>query len=323
MVMRSQYDTVVIGGGPAGLAASVYGASEGLRTLIVEKNALGGQAGTSFCIENYLGFPKGIAGDEMTALAVEQARRFGAEIVEHTVTDIDCDRKIVTLDNGETVLTNSIILATGVSWRQFAADGCEELLGKGVYYGSARHALATMKDADVHIVGAGNSAGQAAVAYAPHARTVTLVVRGKSLAASMSQYLIDKLRALPNVIVLLQAEITSVNGNGRISEIAIRHRAGPVATYQCKGLFIMIGADAKTEWMPEHITRDKHGYVLTGEDVVRSATWTTEERPPYALETSVPGIFACGDVRSSPVKRVSAAIGEGSMAIAFAQRYLA
>ncbi len=323
MVMRSQYDTVIIGGGPAGLTAAVYGASEGLRTLVVEKNALGGQAGTSFCIENYLGFPKGISGDDLTALAVEQARRFGAEIVIQAVTGIDCERKIVSLDSGERVLTNTILLATGVAWRQFDAAGCEEFLGKGVYYGSARGAIDTMKDADVHIVGAGNSAGQAAVAYAQHARTVTLVVRGKSLASSMSLYLIDKLRSLPNVIVLLQAEIMEVKGDRRINEIAIRHRAGPVATYNCKGLFIMIGADAKTAWLPEAIVRDNHGYVLTGEDVLRSGAWKLTERGPYALETSEPGIFACGDVRSSPVKRASAAIGEGSMAIAFAQRYLA
>lgn len=320
--MRSQYDTVVIGGGPAGLAAAVYGASEGLRTLIVEKGDLGGQAGTSFCIENYLGFPKGISGDDMTALAVEQAQRFGAEFVQAAVTEIDCWRGLITLDNGEQILTNTTLLATGVSWREFSAKGCEDFIGKGVYYGSARAAINTMEGADVHIVGAGNSAGQAAVAYSQHARSVTLVVRGKSLGASMSTYLVDKLKACRNVIIFLQTEVLEVEGDTRIQEITLRYRNGMVMKHACGALFIMIGADAKTEWMPTGIARDAHGFVLTGDDVMRSGVWPDKERSPYALETSVPGIFACGDVRSSPVKRVSAAIGDGSMAIAFAQRYL-
>lgn len=321
--MRSQYDAVIIGGGPGGLAAAVYGASEGLRTLVVERNALGGQAGTSFCIENYLGFPNGISGEEMTKLAVEQAKRFGAEFASQAVIGIDCERGTVALDDGENVLTNTLVIATGVAWREFGVKGCDDFLGKGVYYGSSRSAINAIKGTDVHIVGAGNSAGQAAVAYAQHARTVTLVVRGKTVASSMSTYLVDKLRGCHNVILLMQAEVLSVDGGDRVEEITVRYRNGAVMKHDCGGLFIMIGADAKTEWMPTGIARDTHGYILTGDDVTRSGLWPDKERSPFALETSVPGIFACGDVRSSPVKRVSAAIGDGSMAIAFAQRFLA
>jgi len=318
-----EYDVAIVGGGPAGLAAAVYGASEGLRTIVVEREAPGGQAGTSARIENYLGFPNGISGDELASRALQQARRLGAEIlVTRAVDRIAPAAHEVVLDGGEVVRARSLILATGVTWRRLAVDGLERLIGKGVSYGAARGDLAATHGLDVVLVGAGNSAGQAALNCANHARTVTLAVRGTSLEKTMSHYLVEKLRAKTNVTLRLGAEVHAVHGETNLTAVEIRDRAtGAVSRHDCGGLFIFIGADAETGWLPGEIARDERGYVLTGEDVKKAGRWTLG-RDPHLLETSVPGVFACGDVRLSPVKRVAAAVGEGSMAIALVLRFL-
>jgi len=319
----AEYDTVVVGAGPAGLAAAVYGASEGLCTLVIEREAPGGQAGTSSRIENYLGFPGGISGDDLASRAFRQARRLGAEIlVTRTVNRIDTTTREIVLDGGDAVRARTVILATGVSWRHLAIEGFDKFIGKGVYYGASRSEAGATNGVDVHLVGAGNSAGQAAINFSNHARTVTLVVRGQSLEGTMSYYLIEQLRGKDNIEVLLEAEIHAVHGDGHLSAIDIRDgKSGAVRRHESGGLFIFIGADAETEWLPEEIARDPRGYVLTGNEVVKAGRWS-HRRTPYLLESSIPGIFACGDVRLSPVKRVAAAVGEGSMAIAFVHQYL-
>jgi len=321
--LQADYDTVIVGGGPAGLAAAVYGASEGLRVLVIESEAPGGQAGTSSRIENYLGFPTGVSGDELAQRALLQARRLGAEIVvTRSVVGIDPVARAVLLDGGESLPTKTIVIAAGVSWRRLSSEGFDRLLGKGVYYGASRTDAGLAQGRDVHLIGAGNSAGQAAKFFANHARTVTLVVRGDSLEKSMSHYLIEQLRGKSNIAVALQSEVNAVHGDTSVTAIDILDRtSGTVRRTDSGGVFVFIGADAETAWLPEAIARDTHGYVLTGEAVVRANRWSGD-RDPYLLETSVHGIFACGDVRSSPVKRVAAAVGEGSMAIAFIHQYL-
>jgi thioredoxin reductase (NADPH) len=320
---REEWDVVVIGGGPAGLAAAVYGASEGLCTVVVEREAPGGQAGTSSRIENYLGFPNGVSGDELASRALHQARRLGAEIlVTRDVCGIDPATRTVTLDGGETIRAKTVILATGVVWRRLETEGFDQLIGKGVYYGAARSEAGATNGQELHLIGAGNSAGQAALNFANHARNVTLVVRGKSLEASMSQYLIDQLRTKSNISVRLGAQITRAFGETNLTGIEITDADGTATRCDCQGVFVFIGADADTGWLPDAVARDAKGYVLTGDEVVRAGRWA-DGRDPYLLETSLPGVFACGDVRLSPVKRVAAAVGEGSMAIAFVHRYLA
>lgn len=319
-----EYDTVVIGGGPAGLAAAVYGASEGLRTLVIEREAPGGQAGTSSRIENYLGFPSGVSGDELASRALQQAKRLGAEIlVTRSVLRIDAATHEVFLDGDEVVRGRTLILATGVTWRRFAIEGLDRFIGKGVYYGASRSEVSSTQGLDIHLIGGGNSAGQAAIYFANYARKVTLVVRGASLEDSMSHYLIAQIRGKSNIAVELHSEVHAAHGDACLTAIDIRDRTGnTVSRQECGGLFIFIGADAETGWLPADIARDKRGYVLTGDDVVKVKRWSCS-RDPYLLETSVPGVFACGDVRLSPVKRVASAVGEGSMAIAFIHRYLA
>jgi thioredoxin reductase (NADPH) len=321
---RDQYDVAIVGGGPAGLAAAVYGASEGLRTIVIEREAPGGQAGTSARIENYLGFPSGVSGDELGSRALQQAKRLGAEIlVTRSVAGLDPAAREVRLDGDEVVRARTLILATGVSWRRLAIEGFDRLAGKGVYYGAARSEAAGTHGQDVYLVGAGNSAGQAALFFANHARKVTLVVRGGSLEKSMSHYLIEQLRAKSNIAVALRSEVQAVHGDQHLTAIDIRDAASKeVRRQECGGLFIFIGADAETEWLPDDIARDSRGFVLTGDDLKKSGHWS-HGRDPYLLETSVPGVFACGDVRLSPVKRVAAAVGEGSMAIAFVHQFLA
>jgi thioredoxin reductase (NADPH) len=318
------YDTVVIGGGPAGLAAAVYGASEGLRTLVIEREAPGGQAGTSSRIENYLGFPSGVSGDELATRALQQARRLGAEIlVTRSVGRLDAATREVFLDGGEVVRARTLILATGVAWRRLAIEGLDKFIGKGVYYGASRSEVGATQGLDIHLVGAGNSAAQAALYFAGYARKVTLLVRGPSLEGGMSQYLVEQIRSKSNIAVELQSEVHTVQGDAHLTAIDIRNGINrTVSRHDCGGLFIFIGADAETAWLPPDIARDRHGYVLTGEDVTKSKCWSSD-RDPYLLETSVPGIFACGDVRLNLVKRVASAVGEGSMAIAFVHRYLA
>jgi thioredoxin reductase (NADPH) len=318
------YDTIIIGGGPAGLAAAVYGASEGLSALVVEREAPGGQAGTSSRIENYLGFPHGVSGDELASRALQQARRLGAEIlVTRNIERIDLDTRCIHMDGGDVVQARSLILATGVSWRRLQIEGFDRLIGKGIYYGAARSEAGSTQGLDVHLIGAGNSAGQAALFFANHARSVTLLVRGDSLEKSMSHYLIEQLRNKSNVGEALHSEVLGVHGTDHLTAIDLAdRRSGEVRRVDCGGLFVFIGADAQTEWLPEEIARDQRGYVLTGIDVVKAGRWAESQRDPFLLETSVPGVFACGDVRLSPVKRVASAVGEGSMAIAFTHQYL-
>jgi thioredoxin reductase (NADPH) len=320
----SEYDTVIIGGGPAGLAAAVYGASEGLATLVVEREAPGGQAGTSSRIENYLGFPNGVSGDELASRALSQARRLGAEIlVTRNIVRLDPAARTVHLDGGEVLRARTIIIATGVAWRRLAIAGIDRFIGKGVSYGAARSEASNTQNLDVHLIGAGNSAGQAALFFANHARTVTLVVRGDSLEKTMSRYLIEQVRAKTNIAVELESEVEALHGEAHLAAIDIRDRArGTVRRCDCGGLFVFIGADAETAWLPPDIARDARGYVLTGPDVAKAGRWPLD-RDPYLLETSVPGMFACGDVRSGPIKRVASAVGEGSMAIAFVHQILA
>jgi thioredoxin reductase (NADPH) len=321
--MRAEYDTLIVGAGPAGLAAAVYGASEGLRTIVVERQAPGGQAGTASRIENYLGFPSGVSGDELASRALQQARRLGAEIlVTRAITRIDAPTHHVHLDGGDVIGARTIILACGVSWRRLPIEGFERLAGKGVSYGAVRTEAADTHGLDVHIVGAGNSAGQAAIFFSAHARSVTIICRGESLEKSMSRYLVDQLAARPNIRVLLRTEVAAAGGEGSLEAIEVRNAAtGETTRLASGGLFICIGADAETAWLPAEIALDRHGYVLTGPDVQSAGRWQLD-RDPYLLETSVPGVFACGDVRSAPVKRVAAAVGEGSMAIAFVHQYL-
>ena len=319
----AEYDTIIVGGGPAGLAAAVYGASEGLRTLVVEREAPGGQAGTSARIENYLGFPGGISGDELASRAVRQAKRLGAEIlVTRNLVSLDPEAHMITLDGGEALQTRTVIIATGVTWRRLEIDGFDRLIGKGIYYGASRSEAGSTQGQDVHLIGAGNSAGQAAMFFANHARSVTLVVRGDSLGKSMSQYLIEQIRGKSNVHVHLQSEVRTVHGDDHLTAIEILDRTtGAVRREELGGLFVFIGADAETDWLPEEVERDKRGYIKTGADVLKTGQWK-EDREPYLLETNVPGIFACGDVRLGSIKRCASAVGEGSMAIAFVHQFL-
>jgi thioredoxin reductase (NADPH) len=319
----AEYDTVIVGAGPAGLAAAVYGASEGLRTIVVEREAPGGQAGTSSRIENYLGFPSGVSGDELASRALNQARRLGAEIlVTRSITRIDADTRELHLDGGDILRARTIILACGVTWRHLSIEGFDRLVGRGISYGAARSEAPNAHGLDVHVVGAGNSAGQAALFFSTHARSVTILCRGDRLEKSMSRYLIDQLGAKPNIEVKLGTEVAGVHGDNSLEAIDLRDSAtGETSRSDSGGLFIFIGADAETDWLPPEIALDKRGFVLTGSDMHGTGRWALE-RDPYLLETSVPGVFACGDVRFSPVKRVAAAVGEGSLAIAFVHQYL-
>ena len=319
----AEYDVVVVGGGPAGLAAAVYGASEGLSVLVVEREAPGGQAGTSSRIENYLGFPNGVSGDELATRALDQAKRLGAEIlVTQAIAEIDTASRRVRLDTGDALKARTIILACGVAWRRLPIEGLDRLVGKGVFYGAAKSDAGAMHGLDVHVIGAGNSAGQAALEFSKFAHSVQIVVRGDTLEKSMSKYLIDQLATKPNIEVVCGCEVVAAHGDLSLEEIEILRSAdGTITRSRSGGVYIFIGADAETAWLPPEIAVDPKGYVLTGSDVTAAGRWPLE-RDPYLLETSVPGIFACGDVRFSPVKRVAAAVGEGSMAIAFVHHYL-
>ncbi len=319
----AEYDTVIVGAGPAGLAAAVYGASEGLRTIVVEREAPGGQAGTSSRIENYLGFPSGVSGDELASRALQQARRLGAEIlVTRSITRIDAATRQGHLDGGDVLHPRTIFLACGVAWRHLQIDGFDDLVGKGISYGAARSEASNVHGLDVHIVGAGNSAGQAALFFSTHAQSVTILCRGDRLEKSMSRYLIDQLGTRSNIRVLFATEVAAVHGDASLDAIDVKDVAtGETTRLQSGGLFIFIGADAETAWLPPEIALDPNGYVITGSELRAAGRWELD-RDPYLLETAVPGIFACGDVRLSPVKRVAAAVGEGSMAIAFVHQYL-
>ena len=323
-----EYDVVIIGGGPSGLSAAVYGASEGLRTLMIEGTAPGGQAGSSSRIENYLGFPIGVSGDELGARALTQATRFGAEIVvTRRVCAIQAGAPwhVLTLEDGVTVRARAIVLSIGVAYRALHLPGLEQFVGAGVYYGAARTEALSTRGRSIYLIGGGNSAGQAAMFFSNYAAQVTLLVRGPSLAESMSSYLIDQLASRSNIAVKTNQEMTGVHGRAHLEEIDIYDRVGKTtARVGADGVFIFIGADANSEWLPGDLARDDHGFILTGRDIAPAgAPDTRVGRDPYLLETSVPGIFAAGDVRHGSMKRVASAVGEGSMSIAFIHQYLA
>ena len=319
----SEYDVVIVGGGPAGLAAAVYGASEGLRTVLVEREAPGGQAGQSSRIENYLGFPIGVSGDELAHRALAQARRFGAEIiVTRYVQTVGVEPQRVTLDGGEVLHARTIVLALGVKYRRLAVDSSGRLTGRGVYYGASRSEASSTYGQDIYLIGAGNSAGQAAVFFSSYARSVTLLVRGDSLAKSMSYYLIEKLKTKANVALELRSEVRAVHGQDHLEAIdVINHETGVTTRRETTALFVFIGADTDTAWLPAAIARDPRGYIVTGADAVRTGSWK-EKRDPYLVETTSPGVFAVGDIRAGSVKRVASGVGEGSIAIAFVHQYL-
>lgn len=318
---RAMYDVAIIGGGPAGLASAVYGASEGLSTILLEQEAPGGQAGTSSRIENYLGFPFGISGDELATRALHQAQRLGAEIiVTRSIDSIEAASRSLVLDGGDMVQARTIILATGVAWRKLAIPSLDRLQGRGVYYGAAPGEAKFVQGKDIYVVGGGNSAGQAAINFSAFARSVTLLVRGDSLAKSMSYYLIEQLDTISNVHVETRAEVVDAHGEEHLESITVRSETSGETRRDAYALFIMIGADAQTSWLPPTIARDNRGYLLTGPAVPKDE-WPIE-RDPYLLETSVPGVFAVGDVRASSIKRVAAAVGEGSMVVAFVHQFL-
>ena len=320
---RAHYDVVIVGGGPAGLTAAVNGASEGLQTALIESFAPGGQAGTSTRIENYTGFPFGVSGDELASGALQQAKRLGAEIVvTRRVEGINPADMTVRLDGGNVLRTKSIVLAMGVQWRRLKVDSVDRFVGSGVYYGAARSDAGLAQGNDVYLIGAGNSAGQAAIFFSNHARSVTLLVRGESLAASMSRYLIEQIATKANVRVETRSEVVAVHGNEQLEAIEIIDRdSGTTSRRDARVLFVLIGAQAVTDWLPSEISRDDHGFVLTGTDAMKAGQWNAD-REPFALETSASGIFAVGDIRSGSVKRVAASVGEGGMVVAHVHRYL-
>jgi thioredoxin reductase (NADPH) len=318
----SDYDVLIVGGGPTGLAAALYGASEGLRVVLIERNAVGGQAGFSSRIENYLGFPNGISGDELSSRALRQANRFGAEIVMtrsvEKLEPVDGGYE-VQLDGDIRVRTRTVVLATGVEWRRLDAEGIDRQQGKGVLYGASRTEAQTVIGKQVFIVGGGNSAGQAAMYFSGYAASVTLLVRGASLERSMSQYLIAQLAQRRNIFVETHTNVVSVDGDAYLDSIVTVGSDGQARTRTADALFLMIGAKAKNNWLPIELERDKHGFICTGRDV---ANWS-QQRAPFLLETSMAGVFCAGDARHNSIQRVSSGVGEGSMAIAFIHQYLA
>jgi thioredoxin reductase (NADPH) len=324
------YDLIVIGGGPAGLGAALYGASEGLRTVLVERTATGGQAGQSSRIENYLGFPDGVSGAQLTGRARRQAAKFGAEVLtarEVVGLEVSGSARTVRFADGTSIGGHTVILATGVNYRQLTAPGIAELTGAGVYYGSALTEATGCADCDVYIVGGANSAGQAAVYLSKHARSVTILVRGPSLEKSMSYYLIEQLRQIPTVSVRTCTEVAAATGDGHLEQLTLRDsNTGATEDVGAQYLFVFIGAAPLTGWLDGVISRDARGFIPTGPDLTaggqRPDSWPLD-RPPYHLETSVPGVFVAGDVRSESAKRVASAVGEGAMAVLLVHRYLA
>ena len=323
------YDLVIVGAGPAGLAAAMYGASEGLSTLLIESEAPGGQAGTSSRIENYLGFPIGLSGGDLSRRAVAQASRFGAEILtplEATGIRAQDSYRFVTLTNGSEISCHALLIATGASYRKLDVPGVERLTGAGVYYGAAITEALGCRDKNVFIVGAGNSAGQAAMYLSKYASSVTILVRGESLATSMSQYLIAQIEGQEKITVWSRSSVVEARGSTSLEALTIADSAtGNVRTIPAYALFIFIGAMPHTDWVDDVLERDLRGFILTGPDLVRDGRlprgWNLD-REPFLLETNVPGVFAAGDVRQRSVKRVASAVGEGSMAVQFVHEYL-
>lgn len=322
------YDLAIVGGGPAGLAAAVYGASEGLRTVMIEREAPGGQAGMSSRIENYLGFPSGLTGADLARRAVVQARRFGVEIIsaEATAVRVDGPYRFLTLANGEELSCHALLVATGVQWRRLEAPGVERLTGAGIYYGAAMTEAMSTTGEDVYVVGGANSAGQAAMHFSRYARRVVMLVRGSSLASSMSQYLINQLKATPNVQIEYNTSVVEAHGEDRLEAISIQcHETNEIQKVPTNSLFIMIGAAPNTDWLADIVERDERGFIYSGPQLTREGKrpngWKLD-REPGLLETNVPGIFVVGDVRHGSVKRVASGVGEGSVAISFVHQYL-
>jgi thioredoxin reductase (NADPH) len=325
---RPFYDLIIIGGGPAGLAAAVYGGSEGLRTVLVEKQATGGQAGTSSMIENYLGFPKGLSGADLARRATTQAKRFGVEIVASEVVGVSAEGtyRFVRLGNGSELSCHALVISTGVSLRTLDIPGIERLAGAGVYYGAALAEAANYRGQEVLVVGGANSAGQGAVFFSRHASTVYLCIRSDSIESGMSQYLVDQIRATKNIKLMLGTQVQEVKGERRLEAVRLRNGSSsefkelPVAA-----MFIFIGATAHTDILDGLVERDAEGFILTGRDIFhdgkRPRSWTPD-RDPLPMETSVPGIFAAGDVRHQSIKRVASAVGEGAVAVSLVHQYL-
>jgi len=322
------YDLAIVGGGPAGLAAAVYGASEGLRTVMIEREAPGGQAGMSSRIENYLGFPSGLTGADLARRAVVQARRFGVEIIsaEATAVRVDGPYRFLKLANGAELSCHALLVATGVQWRKLDAPGVERLTGAGIYYGAAMTEAMSTRDEDVYVVGGANSAGQAAMHFSRYARRVVMLVRGSSLAASMSQYLINQLKATPNIQIEYNTSVVEAYGEDHLEAISIHcSETNEVHKVPANSLFIMIGAAPNTDWLANIVERDELGFIYSGPHLTRDGKrpngWKLD-REPGLLETNVPGIFVVGDVRHGSVKRVASGVGEGSVAISFVHQYL-
>jgi thioredoxin reductase (NADPH) len=324
------YDVVIIGAGPAGLAAGVYGASEGLKTLLIERRAPGGQAGTSSRIENYLGFPTGLSGAELTRRAITQASRLGTEFLSpQTVSSIqqkDGYKKIILVDGPE-INTRAVVITTGVDYRKLDTKGVADFTGAGIYYGAAMTEAAACKDKEVYIVGGGNSAGQAAMYLSKFAKNVYILVRKEDLTSTMSAYLIDQIAATPNIHVTPKSEIVEARGTDKLTELDICNvDTREVATKAAAALYIFIGAKPFTEWIGLNIIKDEKGFIETGRELKVHSDFAKiwkEKREPYLLETSCPGVFAAGDVRAGAMNRVASAVGEGSMAISFVHKYLA
>jgi thioredoxin reductase (NADPH) len=320
------YDVCIVGGGPAGLAAAVYAASEGLSTVIVEREAPGGQAGLSAAIENYLGFPRGLTGSDLAQRAVAQASRFGAEMVlARSVVGVEARGPVhaVLLEGSGEIEARALIVATGVSYRSLDVDGLADFTGRGVFYGATASEATQCQDEEVYIVGAANSAGQAALNLARYAKRVVLLVRGETLESSMSRYLIDKIAATTNIDIRCRTEVVGCRGDGHLEGLTLADRAsGRVEQVQTGWLFVFVGASPRTEWLGQSVLRDGKGFVVTGPDLISLDRWQLP-RPPYALETSVPGVFAAGDVRLDSMKRVASAVGEGAMSVYLVHRYLA
>jgi thioredoxin reductase (NADPH) len=323
------YDIVIVGGGPSGLAAAVYGASEGLRTVLIEREAPGGQAGTSSRIENYLGFPSGLSGGDLARRAVDQATRFGVEILtpqEVKGVRVEDPYRIVTLADGSEVSCYALIVTTGVSYRRLDVPGADRLTGAGVYYGAAQTEAFSCKDEDVYIVGGANSAGQAAMFFSIQARRVVMLCRGDDLRKSMSEYLVSQIEDRENIEVRLNTNVVAVEGEEHLESISIKNsETGETETAPVSSLFIFIGAAPKTDWLNGVVERDERGFILSGPDLSRNGKrpkgWALD-RDPFLLETNVPGVFVAGDVRYGSIKRCASAVGEGSIAVQFVHQYM-
>jgi thioredoxin reductase (NADPH) len=323
--VTDHYDLVIVGGGPAGLAAAVYGASEGLSTVMVEREAPGGQAGTSSRIENYLGFPAGLSGSDLARRATDQARRLGAELLtvqDAVALDVEGTGRLVRLSGGGVLSANTVLIASGVSYRKLDTPGFDELTGAGIYYGAALTEARSCSQQRVVIIGGANSAGQAAVYFAAWAAQVTMLVRAPSLTKSMSNYLIEQIAALPNVDVRTGSQaVEAIGHDDHLKSLRIQHTDGSETVEDADACFVFVGAAPRTAWLDEVVARDENGFILAGAEV-RATGWPLK-RDPYLLETSVPGVFVAGDVRARSIKRVASAVGEGSMAVSLIHEYLA